>query len=263
MDLSTAVSGLAVIAAAAFATWLASVAKRDVSIVDSMWGVFILLATAAYYIAAPDRSARAALMLTLVAAWALRLSIHITLRNRGHGEDRRYQAIRQRNEPNFAIKSLYLVFGLQALLAWIVSTAAFAAIAGDEPLNPIDYAGAVLFVIGLAYESIADWQLARFKADESNRGRVMNRGLWRYSRHPNYFGEFLVWWGAWLIAAAAGGWWAITSPLLMSVLLLRVSGVTLLEADIHERRPMYAVYQARTNAFFPGPQRMEQVHEAR
>lgn len=262
MDLNVALSGLAVIAAAAFITWLASLAKRDVSIVDSMWGVFILLGAVVYALITPDRPARAMLVLALIGAWAVRLSVYITWRNRGHDEDRRYQAIRRRNEPHFAFKSLYLVFGLQALLAWIVSAAPFAAITSDAPLNALDYAGAALFLFGLAYESIADWQLARFKADRRNRGRVMDRGLWRYSRHPNYFGEFLVWWGAWLIAAAAGGWWSIVAPLLMSLLLLRVSGVTLLEQDMHERRPGYIAYRARTNAFLPGPRREEHAHEA-
>lgn len=262
MDLNTALLGLLVIVVAAFLTWAMSVWKHDVSIVDSMWGVFILLATLAYVAPLEEPTPRSALMSALVAAWALRLTVYITWRNRGHGEDPRYQAIRKRNEPNFAFKSLYLVFGLQAMLAWIVSAAPFAAVASDAPLNPLDFVGAAVFVFGLLYESIADWQLARFKAQKSNRGLVMDRGLWRYSRHPNYFGEFIVWWGAWLIAVAAGGWWSIVSPLLMSLLLLRVTGVVLLEQDMRERRPAYAAYQARTNAFFPGPPREEAIHEA-
>ena len=115
--------------------------------------------------------------------------------------------------------------------------------------------GAVLAIFGIGFESLADAQLARFRATLGNAGTVLDRGLWRYSRHPNYFGECCVWWGFYLLAADAGAWWTIFSPLLMSLLLLRVSGVTLLEKDIGERRPAYHDYIARTNAFFPGPRR--------
>jgi steroid 5-alpha reductase family enzyme len=127
-----------------------------------------------------------------------------------------------------------------------------AALSGEQPLSWLDGLGAALWLLGIAYQSVADWQLARFKADPAHAGRVMDRGLWRYSRHPNYFGEFCVWWGAWLVALAAGGAWTIVSPLLMTLLLLRVSGVALLEQDIGERRPAYADYIRRTNAFLPG-----------
>lgn len=244
---------------AAVATWLVSLPRRDVSIVDSLWAVMIALGSWAYALAAPQVGPREALVLGLSTLWALRLSSHITWRNRGHGEDRRYQAIRARNQPRFAFKSLYLVFGLQAVLAWVVALPLMAALSGDAPLGPLDWAGACLWLFGLAHEGLADWQLARFKADPANAGRVMDRGLWRYSRHPNYFGEFCVWWGAWLVALAAGGLWTIVSPLLMTVLLLRVSGVTLLEQDMVERRPAYRDYVARTSAFFPWPRRSEQA----
>jgi steroid 5-alpha reductase family enzyme len=125
-------------------------------------------------------------------------------------------------------------------------------------LNMLDAAGMGLALFGVAFESIGDAQMARFKADAANRGKVMDRGLWRYTRHPNYFGEACVWWGLWLMAMAGAGWsgaWAAVSPVLMTVLLLKVSGVSLLEKDIAERRPAYRDYIARTNAFVPGPQR--------
>ena len=247
--------GLAPIAVAAFLTWLLSVSKQNVSIVDSLWSLLFLFAAIAYALAAPGLGPRSILVLVLVALWAMRLSIYITRRNWGGGEDRRYQAIRARNQPNFALKSLYLVFALQAILAWIVSLPLYAAITNDSRLGMLDLAGSFLWVLGFCFEAIGDWQLARFKAVAQNHGRVMDRGLWRYTRHPNYFGEFLLWWGFYLIALAAGGWWSIPGPLLMSVLLLRVSGVTLLEKDIGERRPAYADYKQRTNAFFPGPPR--------
>jgi steroid 5-alpha reductase family enzyme len=246
---------LAAVLLVALATWMVSVARRDVSIVDSLWGPMIALAPWAYLVATNQAGPRAALVLTLSSAWALRLAGHITWRNRGHGEDRRYQAIRARNQPNFAFKSLYLVFGLQGLLAWVVTLPLLAAIASPRPLGLLDAAGIAIVLFGIAFESVADWQLARFKADPGNRGRVLDTGLWRHTRHPNYFGEFCVWWGFYAIALAAGGWWAIVAPLLMSVLLLKVSGVTLLEKDIGERRPAYRDYVRRTNAFFPGPRR--------
>jgi len=251
-DLNAWMTALLPIALLALATWIVSVFRRDVSIVDSVWSLFFLAATITYVTVIPGTGARTALVLALVTLWALRLSLYITWRHWGEAEDHRYQAIRARNEPRFAFKSLYLVFGLQGLLAWIISLPLLAAIAAPGALNLIDYAGAALMLFGLAFETIADAQLFRFRSLAINRGRVLDTGLWRYTRHPNYFGEFCVWWGFYLIALAAGGWWAVVSPLLMSFLLLRVSGVTLLEQDIGQRRPAYRDYIARTNAFFPG-----------
>ena len=187
----------------------------------------------------------------------MRLAVHLARRNWNAPEDHRYQAIRARNEPGFVWKSLYLVFALQAVLAFLVSAPLFAAITTPASWpGLLDVAGVVLVTGGLFVEAVADAQLAAFQRDSRNRGRVMDRGLWRYSRHPNYFGEFCIWWGFFLVAAATGAWWSVVSPLVMSVLLLRVSGVTLLEKDIGQRRPGYAEYVARTNAFFPGPRRL-------
>ena len=252
---NTSFLALALLGVAALLTWLASIPLRNVSIVDSLWGVMIALAAWVYALAAPQTGPREALVLLLVTLWMARLSGYITWRNRGHGEDRRYQAIRARNQPHFALKSLYLVFGLQAILAWIIAWPLMAALAGQAPLGWLDALGAALWLFGFSFEAVADQQLARFKADPANAGRVMDRGLWRYSRHPNYFGECCLWWGLWLIALAAGGAWTLISPLLMTLLLLKVSGVALLEQDIGERRPAYRDYVARTSAFFPGPPR--------
>ena len=259
--LHTALLGLAAIAALAVLTWLVSLVRRDVSIVDSLWSVFIITGGAVYAVVLPWTTARPALMLALGGAWALRLCVYITWRNHGHGEDRRYQQIRARNQPNFGLKSLYLIFLLQAVLAWIVSAPFFAGVSGAGPINALDLAGAALAVFGIVFEATGDQQMARFKADPANKGLVMDRGLWRYTRHPNYFGECCTWWGLYLIALAAGaqGWWSIVSPLLMTVLLLKVSGVSLLEADIGERRPAYRDYIARTNAFVPGPPRSKET----
>lgn len=250
--LQLALNGLVFTVIVAVLTWLVSVVKRDVSIVDSLWSIFIAGAGVIYAIGTEHPTPRALLLIALTLVWALRLCVYLTWRNHGEPEDRRYQQIRARNQPYFELKSLYLVFGLQALLAWIVSLPLLAGALSFTDLNTLDAAGAALTVFGIAFEAIADAQMARFKAGTSQRGAVMDRGLWRYCRHPNYFGECCVWWGLFLIALAGGGWWSVVSPLLMTVLLLKVSGVTLLEADIGERRPAYRDYIQRTNAFVPG-----------
>ncbi len=246
------VHGLLAAMAAALLTWLLSLYRRNVAIVDSLWSLMFVLTALIYIAGSPAWGARSVLVLSLVAVWALRLSVYITWRNWGEGEDRRYQAIRARNEPHFAFKSLYLVFVLQAVLAWVISLPLLGAVLNPGPLRSLDFAGAMLWLVGFAFEAGGDWQLSRFKADPDNRGKVMDQGFWRFTRHPNYFGDFCVWWGFYLIAVSAGAWWAFIGPLAMSVLLMRVSGVTLLEKDIGERRPNYAAYVRRTNAFFPG-----------
>ena len=238
--------------AAAFCVWLLSLYKRDVSIVDSLWPLLFILLAFSNAVIARQWASRSLLILSLVTLWGLRLSVYITWRNLGHGEDRRYQVIRARNQPNFQLKSLYLIFVLQALMAWVISLPLHGAILSEGKLGMTDALGAALWLIGFTFEAGGDWQLARFKANPANHGKVMDRGFWRLTRHPNYFGDFCVWWGFYLIAAGAGAWWSILGPLFMSVLLMRVSGVTLLEKDIGERRPQYADYVRRTNAFFPG-----------
>ena len=258
-DLNLWLTGLAPILALAVATWMVSFVKHDVSIVDSVWSLLILGAGFVYAFVHGATEPRTLLVLLLATFWALRLSLHIAVRAWGEPEDRRYQAIRARNQPGFTWKSLYLVFALQGVLAWIVSMPLLAGFTSAQPLGWLDFLGIALWLMGFLFESIADWQLYRFQADPTNRGHVLDTGLWRYTRHPNYFGEFLVWWGFFLIALAAGGWWSVASPLLMSVLLLRVSGVTLLEQNIAERRPAYREYIQRTNAFFPGPRRVAQA----
>jgi steroid 5-alpha reductase family enzyme len=195
---------------------------------------------------------RTSLVLLLVTIWAVRLCAYLTWRNWNPHEDHRYAAIRKNNEPHFWLTSIYIVFGLQAVLAWIISMPLFGAIESKSALNGWDYLGTLLFAVGFVWETAADWQLATFKNNKNNQGKVLDTGLWRYSRHPNYFGECCVWWGFYLIALAGGAWWTIAAPLLITLLLLKVSGVALLEKDIAERRPAYADYIQRTNAFFPG-----------
>lgn len=244
---------LAALLVFAVTAWLISFVKRDVSIVDSLWSLMFLVATIVYVQLGSDIGTRLALVLVLLLVWALRLGIYITWRNWGEPEDPRYQAIRRNNEPYFEYRSLYIVFGLQAVLAWLIATPLLAAVSGSNVLGPWDIAGVGVWLVGMMFQGVGDWQLARFKFHPSNRGKVLDRGLWRYTRHPNYFGEACVWWGFYLIAVGAGGWWTIFSPMLITFLLLRVSGVTLLEKDIGERRPAYRQYRERTNAFIPGP----------
>ena len=247
--------GLPAMLAMGIVAWAVATARHNAGLVDIFWSLFFVSGAAVYAGLGTERGLRAGVLITLLLAWAVRLAGHLALRNWNAPEDHRYREIRARNEPGFAWKSLYLVFGLQAVLAWIIAAPLAAALHSPEPLHALGIAGAVLALFGIGFESIADAQLAAFKADAANGKSVMDRGLWRYSRHPNYFGEFCTWWGFYLLAADGGGAWTIFSPLLMSLLLLRVSGVTLLEKDIGERRPGYREYVARTNEFFPGPRR--------
>lgn len=254
LDPQAVALAFALAASIALCTWIASVARRDASIVDSVWSLMIFAAVIGYALFTTG-GPRTIWLLPLVGLWAARLCAHITWRNHGQPEDRRYQAIRARNQPGYALKSLYLVFGLQAVLAWIVALPVMAGVAAPEPVSALDALGAAIVVFGLVFETVADAQLARFRASPLSVGQVMNSGLWRYSRHPNYFGECCVWWGFWVIALASGAAWTVISPLLMTWLLLKISGVTLLEQGMAARRPAYAEYVRRTNAFFPGPRR--------
>jgi steroid 5-alpha reductase family enzyme len=233
--------------------WAIATARRNVGLVDIFWPLFFLVGAVVYAAASPPIEARALLVLLLVSGWALRLSVYLAARNWSAPEDHRYRAIRERNDPGFIWKSIYLVFGLQAMLAWLIAAPLAASIGSAATIGALGLFGAALVVFGIGFETFADAQLARFKTKPANAGRVMDRGLWRYTRHPNYFGEFCIWWGFYVIALDVGAWWTLFSPLLMTVLLLKVSGVALLEKDIGERRPEYRDYVARTNAFFPGP----------
>ena len=236
LDLQAWFFALGALVALAVAGWAVSVVRRDVSIVDRLWSPFF---------------PRAGWIRVLGAALALRLSVYITVRNHGQGEDRRYRAIRERNQPNFWLKSLYLVFLFQAVLAWVICLPALAAVSGQTAPGPLDFLGVTLWVAGFAFEAVGDWQLARFRSRRSSPDAVLDTGLWRYTRHPNYFGEALLWWGVYFLALSAGAWWTVFAPALMTFLLLKVSGVALLEKDIGERRPAYRDYVRRTNAFIP------------
>ena len=235
----------------ALSGWLLSFATKHYSHVDSMWSLFMAITAYVSALFVYDLSARAILVLIAITLWALRLSLFLTWRNWGK-EDHRYQTIRQNNEPHFWFKSLYIIFAFQAVLAWIISYPLFAAVTDGRPLNAWDIAGTLLLVVGFYWEAVADWQLMRFRKQPDSQQAVLKTGLWRYSRHPNYFGESLIWWGFGLIGAATGNPWVWISPVIMTFLLLKISGVSLMEQTIHSRRPGYAQYVKNTNAFIPG-----------
>ena len=236
----------------AVAVWTLSVKLRDVSIVDSLWSIFFIVFTLLFAWRLHSDTTAAYVLIALIVLWGLRLSGYITLRNHGQGEDRRYQAIRARNQPNFEFKSLYLIFLLQMALATVIVMPVVPILNGAQNANLFTYAGFAIATFGALFETIADAQMARYKATRTAQDTVMNRGLWRYSRHPNYFGEATFWWGIWIASASMGGAWTLFSPLLMTWLLTRVSGVPLLEADLQQRSPAYREYLLTTPRFVPG-----------
>ncbi len=248
---------LAVIIVLMTLLWLVSLRLKNSSIVDIFWGTGFVITGWLYFLLTPDGFLiRRLLIAILVTIWGLRLSIHIFRRNHGKPEDFRYQKWREEAGASWSWKSYFRVFLLQGLLMWIISTPLLAAQYGSQParLVLLDWLGLLVWLVGFFFESVGDAQLARFKTDPENRGQVMRTGVWRYTRHPNYFGDSAQWWGYFLIAAAAGGWWSIFSPLIMTLFLLRVSGVALLEKTM-ESRPGYREYMAATSAFFPLPPR--------
>ena len=255
---TTLLASGAFVAFAMLALWLMSVLRRDASLVDIAWGPgFAGIACVAFAVS-DGAFARRMLVVALALAWGLRLGAYLFWRNHGKGEDFRYQAMRRHWGARFPLVSLFTVFGLQGVLMWLVSLPLQVAQVARTPesLGALDLAGAALWLVGMVFESVGDWQLARFKADPASAGRVMDRGLWRYTRHPNYFGDCLVWWGFFAIASGVpGGAYTLVSPIVMTILLRRVSGVTLLERSLLKRREGYADYVARTNAFVPGPPR--------
>lgn len=233
--------------------WVVSLIRKDASIVDIFWGLGFIFAGAIYFRLGDGYELRKALLMALVVIWGVRLAAHIFSRNLGRGEDKRYQAWRIPRPRNFWWISYFQVFLLQGVFMLLISAPLLAAQIGPQPdhLTLLDALGAALWAIGFFFETLGDWQLVRFKADPGNKGKVLNSGLWRYSRHPNYFGEAALWWGFFLIALAAGGYWTVYSPILMTVLLLRVSGVTLLEKSLTKTRPEYQAYIDTTSAFVP------------
>ena len=250
--LAVGLPGLAAVLGLAFLVWLISLAKRDASVADVFWGLGFVVLAWLYRDLGDAGSFRAVLVPVLVTGWGVRLAAHILARGRGRGEDPRYAAMRRRWGDRFPVVSLFTVFWLQAGVLWIVALPLLQVQTAAAPWSWLDGLGVALFTVGFLFEAVGDLQLLRFRADPANRGRVLDRGLWRYTRHPNYFGDAVLWWGFGALALATpGGAWTLAGPALMTLLLRRVSGVTLLEKGLHETRPGYRDYVRRTNAFFP------------
>ena len=239
------------------ALWPASLLLQDVSIIDILWAPAFAVLALAYVSTDPPGNARPWIMLVLISVWAIRLGTYILVRwLKLKHEDYRYAAIRRKHGAKFPVTSLFWIFWLQALLLWVISWPLQAALSSASPLNPVDGLGVAMAATGILIESVADWQLTQFRANPANRGRVLDTGLWAWSRHPNYFGDFLLWWGFFVLALAAGGpWWTLLGPVVMSALLLHYSGAGLMEDTIADRRPDYADYVRRTSLFVPWPPR--------
>ncbi len=242
--------------------WLFSLPLKNSSIVDIFWGTGFAIANWIYFALTPEGFLlRKLLVSTLVTIWGLRLSIHILLRNWGKPEDFRYQKWRKESGSKWWWRSFFEVFLLQGGLLWVISVPLMAAQYRSLPdhLTIVDFFGMALWLVGFFFEAVGDFQLSRFKEIPGNKGKILDSGVWRFTRHPNYFGDSAQWWGYYLIAASAGGWWTLFSPVIMTLLLLRVSGVALLEKTL-ETRPGYKEYIDRTSAFIPWFPRHKQLN---
>jgi steroid 5-alpha reductase family enzyme len=250
-----------ILSAAFFAAlWLISITIRDASFVDAWWALGVIVLAWSSYVQPDIPTQHGLLLATLATAWAARLGLYLLWRWRKHGRDRRYEKMfaraKGRRGWNFATTSLLFVFAPQMVLQIIMALPVQISQIGDapSPFGTLALGGATLAVFGIVYEAIADAQLAHFKADPANAGKVMDRGLWRFSRHPNYFGELCTWWGLYAIACETPyGAWSLPGPLLLTFLLTRVSGAPTTEPHLQKTRPDYATYKQRTSGFIPLP----------
>jgi steroid 5-alpha reductase family enzyme len=241
--------------------WVVSVRISDVSFIDSFWAFGMVVMAALTFVEAHEGyGPRKALIASLTALWGLRLSLHLFTRWRKEGEDPRYKRIigglMEKKGWSFAKASLLQVFLLQAPLLFIVCLPAQLGPISSEPasLGLLAWIGATFAIIGIGFESVGDWQLRQFRADPNSKGKVLDTGLWRYTRHPNYFGDCLTWWGIFLIAAETSiGRWSLPGPVLLTFLLVKWSGVPMLEYSLKKRRPGYEEYIRKTSSFFPLP----------
>jgi len=234
--------------------WIVSVIIRNASIVDIFWGLGFVITCGFYFIRSDGNESRKIILMSLTAIWGLRLSIYLAWRNLGKGEDFRYREFRRKyGENRYWWISFFQTFLLQGLLMWLISAPLLGAQFYGHDSNPgiIDLAGMVLWITGFTFETGGDIQLALFKADPANKGKVLNKGFWHYTRHPNYFGDSAVWWGYGLICMAAGSYLPMLSSLLMTALIVKVSGVALLEKTLKEEKPQYREYVEKTSSFFP------------
>jgi steroid 5-alpha reductase family enzyme len=237
------------------ATWLLSLILKNASIVDIVWGLGFAITSWVLAITIDGDSTRQILLAVMVGSWGLRLGGYLAKRNIGHGEDWRYKAMRKKKGARFGLISLVTVFGLQGVLMWVVSLPVMFGNSDATPgVGPLAVIGVMVWAVGLSFEAVGDWQLVQFKKDPNNAGKVMQTGLWSLTRHPNYFGDALLWWGIGIVGAETGsGVIGFIGPVVMTVFLLRVSGVPMLERSLMKRREGYAEYAARTSAFIPRP----------
>jgi steroid 5-alpha reductase family enzyme len=234
--------------------WIASIFLKNVSIVDLFWGTGFVIVNIFYFIKTEAFTARPIILLVLVAIWGLRLSFYLAWRNIGKGEDFRYGEFRKKyGEKHYWWISFFQTFLLQGVLIWIISLPLLGVnlLSRTESLNFIDYIGILVWAVGFIFEAGGDYQMVKFRMNKANRGRVLNTGLWRYTRHPNYFGDAAVWWGYGLLCLAASGYVYVLGSLVMTLLLIKVSGVALLEKTLKDQKPGYLDYIQNTNSFFP------------
>ena len=254
---SVLTAAVVTIACLMLATWSVSLLRRDASIVDIVWGLgFVLVAWAAKFVSGASGAGNW-LLVVMVTVWGLRLALYLARRNLGKGEDFRYRAMRRKHGERFAIVSLYTVFGLQGALMFVVSLpVSLGQRDTDAGAGFIVLLGFLVWAVGLYFEAVGDAQLARFKRDPRNADQIMDQGLWALTRHPNYFGDCLVWWGLAIVGSTQGaGAWAFLGSAVMTVLLVRVSGAAMLDRLLAKRKPGYAEYMARTSGFIPMPKR--------
>lgn len=231
--------------------WLVSIKLRNVSIVDPFWGAGFVLATVFSYFKAGNYDLRSTLVLVLVTVWGLRLSLYLAWRNAGKGEDFRYQAFRKTYGEGYWWISFFQTFLLQGVLMWLISAPLTAVqVRGGMP-GFVDGLAMLVWTIGFIFEAGGDWQLIRFRSNPHNKGKILQTGFWKYTRHPNYFGDSAVWWGYGLFAIAAGAYVPALSSILMTLLILKISGVSLLEKTLVQTKPGYESYRRRTPAFIP------------
>lgn len=237
------------------ATWMLSLVLKNASIVDIVWGLGFAITSWVLAITIDGDSTRQILLAVMVGSWGLRLGGYLAKRNIGHGEDWRYKAMRKKKGARFGLISLVTVFGLQGVLMWVVSLPVMFGNSDATPgVGPLAVIGVMVWAVGLSFEAVGDWQLVQFKKDPNNAEKVMQTGLWSLTRHPNYFGDALLWWGIGIVGAETGsGVIGFIGPVVMTVFLLRVSGVPMLERSLMKRREGYAEYAARTSSFIPRP----------
>jgi steroid 5-alpha reductase family enzyme len=234
--------------------WLVSIVLKNVSIVDLFWGFGFVVSSAVYFIFTEEIGIRKVILMVLVLLWGMRLSIYLAWRNIGKGEDFRYREFRRKyGENRYWWISFFQTFLLQGLLMWLISLPLLGA--QYDQLQPeltlLDYLAILIWCIGFTFETAGDWQLASFKANPENKGKVLNTGLWKYTRHPNYFGDAAVWWGFALLSISTGSYLPVLGSVLMTALIIKVSGVVLLEKTLKTDKPEYEEYIRKTSAFIP------------